>query len=134
LLQIRKLNKFYTKYDYFFVTFFSKPIEELARKEKFYFVNDPGRNVLRFLINAFQSLSVFLKEKPDVIISTGAGVAIAMCWWGRLFGKKVIFIESWSRIEKPSFAGRLVYPVADLFIVQWEQMQKYYSKAKFGIL
>ena len=134
LLQIRKLNKFYTKHDYFFVTFFSKPIEELARKEKFYFVNDPRRNILRFLVNAFQSLSVFLKEKPDVIISTGAGVAIAMCWWGRLFGKKVIFIESWSRIEKPSFAGRLVYPAANLFIVQWKQMQKYYSKAKFEVL
>ncbi len=134
MLQIRKLSKFYTKYDFFFVTFFSEPIEELARKEKFYFVNDPRRNILKFLINAFQSLCLFLKEKPDVIISTGAGVAIAMCWWGRLFGKKVIFIESWSRIEKPSFAGRLVYPVADLFIVQWKQMQKYYSKTKFGVL
>ena len=131
LSQLRKLEKFYTNYEYFFVTFFSKPIEELARKEKFYFVKDPGRNILTSLVNIFQSLKVFLKNRPDVIISTGAGVAIAMCWVGRIFGKKVIFIEDWCRVEKPSLSGRLVYPVANLFIIQWEQLQKYYPKAKF---
>lgn len=131
LTQVRKLEKFYQNYDYFFVTFFSKPIEELAKRGRFYFVKDPGRNLFRFLVNAFQSLKVFLNERPDVIISTGAGVAIAMCWWARLFGKKVIFIESWSRIERPSFTGRLVYPIANLFIVQWKSLLKYYPKAKF---
>lgn len=131
LTQIRKLEKFYRKYDYFFVTFFSKPIEELAKRERFYFVKDPGRNLFKFLINTLQSLKVFLREEPDVIISTGAGVAIAMCWWGRIFGKKVIFIEDWCVVEKPSFSGRLVYPIANLFIIQWEQLQKYYPKARF---
>lgn len=131
LTQIRKLEKFYRKYDYFFVTFFSKPIEELTKRERFYFVKDPGRNLFKFLINTLQSLKVFLREEPDVIISTGAGVAIAMCWWGRIFGKKVIFIEDWCVVEKPSFSGRLVYPIANLFIIQWEQLQKYYPKARF---
>lgn len=132
LTQIRKLEKFYRKYDYFFVTFFSKPIEELAKRERFYFVKDPGRNLFKFLINTLQSLKVFLREEPDVIISTGAGVAIAMCWWGRIFGKKVIFIEDWCVVDKPSLSGRMVYPIANLFIIQWEQLQKYYHKAKFG--
>lgn len=131
LTQIRKLEKFYRKYDYFFVTFFSKPIEELAKKERFHFVKDPGRNLYRFLVNIFQSLKVFLMERPDVIISTGAGVAVAMCWWGRIFSKKVIFIEDWCVVEKPSFSGRLIYPIAHLFIIQWEQLQKYYTKARF---
>ena len=131
LTQIRKLEKFYRKYDYFFVTFFSKPIEELTKRERFYFVKDPGRNLFKFLINTLQSLKVFLREEPDVIISTGAGVAIAMCWWGRIFGKKVIFIEDWCVVDKPSLSGRMVYPIANLFIIQWEQLQKYYHKAKF---
>ena len=126
LTQIRKLEKFYRKYDYFFVTFFSKPIEELAKRERFYFVKDPGRNLFKFLINTLQSLKVLLREEPDVIISTGAGVAIAMCWWGRIFGKKVIFIEDWCVVDKPSLSGRMVYPIANLFIIQWEQLQKYY--------
>lgn len=129
--QIKKLERFYTKYDYFFVTFYSKLIKELAKKERFYFVKDTGRNLFYFLFNVFQSLKVFLKEKPDVIISTGAGVAIAMCWWGKIFGKKVIFIESWCLVERPSFSGRLVYPVADLFLVQWVGLKKYYPKAKY---
>ncbi len=131
LTQVRKLEKFYRKYDYFFVTFFSSPIKELLRKERFHFVTDPKRNLLRFLINVFQSLKILLRERPDVIISTGAGVAIAMCWWGRIFGKKVIFIEDWCVVEKPSFSGRLVYPIANLFIIQWVQLQKYYPKARF---
>ncbi len=130
LTQIRRLEKFYRKYEYFFVTFFSKPIEELAIRERFYFVKDPERNPYKFLVNIFQSLKVFLKENPDVIISTGAGVAIAMCWWARLFGKRVIFIEDWCVVQKPSFSGRMVYPIANLFIIQWEQLQKYYPHAK----
>ena len=131
LTQIKRLEKFYTKHDYFFVTFFSKPVEDLAQKERFYFVKDPRRDLFRFLVNIFQSLKIFLKEKPDVILSAGAGVAIAMCWWGRVFGRKVIFIEDWCMVEKPSLSGRFVYPVASLFIVQWESLQKYYPKAKF---
>jgi len=132
LTQIRRLDKFYRRHQYFFVTFFSKPIEELAQKEKFYFIKDPRRNFFCFLINIFQSLKVFLKENPDVVISTGAGVSIAICWWAKIFSRKVIFIEDWCVIEKPSYSGRLVYPIADLFIIQWEQLKKYYPKAKFN--
>jgi UDP-N-acetylglucosamine:LPS N-acetylglucosamine transferase len=131
LTQTRRLEKFYRKYDYFFVTFFSKLIEELVKQERFHFVTDPRRNLYRFLVNIFQSLKVFLKERPDVIISTGAGVAIAMCWWARIFGRRVIFIEDWCVVEKPSLSGRMVYPIASLFIIQWEQLQKYYPKARF---
>lgn len=131
LTQIRKLETLYSKYDYFFVTFYAEPLKDLPASERFYFILDPGRNILKFFVNAVQSLKIFLKEKPDVVISTGAGVAIAMCWWARLFGKKVIFLEDWCVVEKPSLSGRLVYPVANLFIVQWENLLKYYPKSKF---
>jgi beta-1,4-N-acetylglucosaminyltransferase len=132
LTQIRKLEKLYIKYDYFFVTFYAEPIKDLPKTERFYFVLDPGRNAYKFFINAVQSLKIFLKERPDVVISTGAGVAIAMCWLARLMGKKVIFLEDWCVVEKPSLSGRLVYPVANLFIIQWEQLKRYYPKAKYG--
>ena len=95
------------------------------------FLKNQALNIFKFLLNVFQSLRVFLGERPDVIITTGAGVAIAMCWWGRIFGRKVIFIEDWCVVDKPSLSGRLVYPVAHLFIIQWKQLQKYYPKAKF---
>ncbi len=132
LTQIRKLDTLYRNYDYFFVTFYAEPLKDLSATEKFYFVLDPGRNIIKFLVNAIQSLRIFLKEKPDIVISTGAGVAIAMCWWARLFGKKVIFIEDWCVVEKPSLSGRMVYPVANLFIVQWGNLIKFYPKSKFA--
>ena len=61
----------------------------------------------------------------------GAGVAVATCFLGWLFRKKVIFIEDWCRINEPSFSGLLVYHIADLFFVQWEQLLKRYPKAVF---
>jgi len=131
MVQIRKLEELYSQYEYFFVTFYSEPVKELIKKEKFYFVMDPGRNAIKFLINIFQSLKIFIKEKPDLIISTGAGVAIAMCFLAKMFSKKVIFIEDWCVVNSPSFSGRIIYPISDIFIVQWEQLKKYYPKALF---
>ena len=132
LVQLWMLNEFYSKHDYFFVTFYSEPMKEFAKKDKFYFVTDPGRNILRFFGNIIQSLKIFIKERPDCVISTGAGVSIAMCWWAKIFGKKVVFIEDWCVVESPSVSGRVVYPIADLFIIQWERLQRFYPKARFG--
>lgn len=104
----------------------------MAKKEKVFFVRDPGKNPLNLLINIFQSLLIFIKQMPDVVLSTGAGVAVPICYIAKLFGKKVIFIESFSRVNKPSLSGILVHPIADLFIVQWKSLIKFYKKAVYG--
>jgi beta-1,4-N-acetylglucosaminyltransferase len=132
MVQIRKLDSLYSQHEYFFVTFFSEPVKELINKEKFYFIKDPGRNAFNFILNIAQSLKIFVKEKPDLVISTGAGVAIAMCLWARVFGRKVIFIEDWCVVNKPSISGRIMYHFANLFIIQWEELKRFYPKAKFG--
>jgi len=106
--------------------------ESLAKKEKVFFVKDPGKNPLNFLINAFQSLLIFLKEKPDVVISSGAGVAVPICYFAKIFGKKVIFIESFSRVDNPSLSGAFIHPIADLFIVQWRSLLKHYKNSVYG--
>ena len=71
------------------------------------------------------------KENPDVVITTGALVAFPFCLLAKLRGKKVVYIESFARVENKSLTGRLVYPFADLFLVQWESMLKCYPKAKY---
>lgn len=129
LNQIMELSDFYQKHDYYFLTFYRKTIAGLSQRGKIYFIKEPLRNFLNFIINCFQSLVVFLKEKPDVIISTGSGVALATCYLGWIFRRKVIFIESWTRISSPSLSGRLIYPIAGLFFVQWKQLLRYYPKA-----
>ena len=77
-------------------------------------------------------MKILIKEKPDVVISTGADCALATCYLAKLFGKKVIYIESFCRPTRPSITGKLVYIIADLFIYQWEEVGKYYPKGKFG--
>lgn len=64
-----------------------------------------------------------MREKPDVILTTGAAVAIPMCVIGKLFRKKVIYIESFARMTTPNKTGLLIYKFADLFIIQWEALK-----------
>ena len=129
---ILKLEAFYKKHNYFFVMFYKEGIRNFIKKEPVYLVMNPERNPLRFLFHFVQIVKIFLKEKPDFIISTGAGVAVGMCYLGRIFGKKVIFIEDWCNISKPSLTGRLIYPIASLFIIQHKKMLRYYPEAIYG--
>ena len=72
-----------------------------------------------------------MKEKPDVVITTGALVAFPICLIAKIFGKHIIYIESFARVNSRSLTGRLLYPISDLFLVQWEEMLKFYPKAKY---
>ena len=69
------------------------------------------------------------EERPDVIVSSGAAVAVPFFYLGKLFGMKTIYIEVFDRIDKPTMTGKMVYPVTDRFIVQWEEMKQVYKKA-----
>ena len=72
---------------------------------------------------------VLHKEKPDLIISCGAAVAVPFFYLGKIMGAKLIYIEVFDRIDKPTMTGKMVYPITDRFIVQWEEQKKVYPKA-----
>ncbi len=131
LTEIKQIEEYYKKHEHFFITFKRFDSIELAEKNKVYFVVDPKRNPFKFAWNFFQSLKILLKEKPDAIISTGAGIALPALFIAKLMGKKTVFIESFCRIKKPSFSGKIAYKFADLFLVQWKENLKFYPKAKF---
>lgn len=129
LTEITHLEKCYSKYPHFFITFKRIDTIELSRHERVYFVDDTERNPKRFINCLIQSLRILIKERPDVVISTGAGVAIPACYLAKILLKsKIIFIESFCRIEEPSLSGRIMYPVADMFLVQWKSILKKYGK------
>ena len=132
LLQILFFKKIFNKHDHFFVTFKRQDSTELAKKEKVYFVDDPKRNPIKLLKNTIQTFRILLKERPSVIITTGAGVAIPACYLAKVFGSKVIFIEDFCRTHNLSLSGKLVYPIADLFLVQWKALSKKHNKAIYG--
>nr|ADI22510.1 UDP-N-acetylglucosamine:LPS N-acetylglucosamine transferase [uncultured verrucomicrobium HF0500_08N17] len=130
--QILKIAGAWDNYDYFFVLFYKPVIDSFMKKEKVYLVCSPERNPFLFIYNIFQSLLLFIKTKPDVVISTGAGMAIAMCYIAKLFGKKVIYIEDWCVVQSPTLTARIVYPIADLFIIQREHLIEFFPNAVFG--
>lgn len=84
-----------------------------------------------FPFNIIKSFKVYLKVKPDVIIATGAHTTVPICYIAKMFGKKVIFIETFANITTKTLSGKLVYPIADLFLVQWPEMLELYPNAKY---
>ncbi len=96
-------------------------LKQVNRKEKTFF--------LSMIINAFKSLCIYLKEKPDVIICTGVLAMIPICLLMKVFRKKLIYIESFAKVTSPTETGKLLYKYADQFYVQWESMKRFYPKA-----
>ena len=79
-----------------------------------------------------KAINILLKEKVDVIVSTGGEIAIPFCYIGKLLGAKIVYIESLCRITTTSGSGKIIYPIADLFLVQWKSLlKKYGRKAKY---
>ena len=79
----------------------------------------------------FGAGKILRMEKPDMVITTGALLAFPFCLLAKLRGAKIVYIESFARVHSRSLTGRLVYPFADLFLVQWETLLTLYPKAKF---
>lgn len=137
LTQLLQLKPLFAEYDYHIITEKSIITEDLSQQYQMSFLMYGARNYLfryifKFTYNMFKSLYYFFREKPDVIVTTGAHTAVPMCYIAKLFGKKVVFIESFAKTSTPTISGKLVYPIADLFIIQWEEMRKHYPKAVYG--
>jgi beta-1,4-N-acetylglucosaminyltransferase len=134
LIQLYQLKKWWEKHDRFWVTFDKQDSRSLLRDEKKYWCYHPtNRNIKNLIRNTFLAWKILLKEKPDIIISTGAAPAIPFFYVGKLLGSKLIYIEVYDRIDLPTITGKVVYPITDKFILQWPEQQKFYSKGEvFG--
>lgn len=85
-----------------------------------------------FPYNIILSFILFLKLKPDVIVTTGTHTCVPMCFIAHFFKKKVIYIETFANIHTKTVTGGLIYPIADCFVVQWESMLELYPDAILG--
>lgn len=121
----------------YWVMYNSPHVKEFCKDKKHYFVmNTSPTNKLTWLINAIKSLLILYLERPDVIISTGAGVSFPTMWLGKkLFHCKIIYIASAADVTKPARTPYRAYKIADLFLVQWKEMLEIFPKAKYiGVL
>ena len=139
LNELMQLNPLFEKYDYHIVT--EKDKANISLKEKY------GKNIsylpygtrskpfsyfFVFLYMCLKTIYLYAKIRPKYIITTGTHTAGPMCYLGKLFRSKIIYIETYANKNKKTVTGKLVYPIADLFIVQWEEMLKLYPKAVYG--
>ncbi len=132
LAEMLQLSEFYSGHGHFFLTFRRADTESLAKKEKVFFAELPGRNPIETIKCFFQCIEALRKENPQVVVSTGADLGIVACLAGKLLGKKIVFIESFCRPEKPGISGAIAYLFADLFIYQWKELEKFYPRGVFG--
>jgi len=131
-VQARQLAPVYEKYDHFYFTFKGGVVDEMKKTGRVRAIpNIVKHNPLSWIIGAVLSAYIAIVERPDVIISTGAGIAVFFCIFAKLLGAKLIFIESMARVERPTLTARMLYPFADLFFVQWPNLLKYFPKAKY---
>ena len=130
LTHLYMLKPFWQKKDRFWVTFDKEDARSLLEGERVYPCYYPtNRNLKNLLKNTVVAWKVLRKEKPDLLISSGAAVAVPFFYLAKLMGKKLIYVEVYDRIDKPTLTGRLVYPIVDCFIVQWEEQKQVYKKA-----
>lgn len=132
--QLMMLSPLMDKYDSFIVTE-NTDYRLSAGDRRIYYITQVNRKErglpLKMLKISFQSLKILIREKPDVVITTGVLAMIPICLLAKLLGKKLIYIESFAKVSTPTQSGKLLYRFADQFYVQWESMLDVYPNAIF---
>ena len=138
LSELMQLEPIFDSYDSYLIT--EKTKSNLALKAKW------GKNIsyllygskdhlfsylFKFSYNCLKSIGLFIKIRPNVVVTTGAHTAVPMCYLAKIFRRKVVYIETYANLHTKSLSGKLVYPIADLFLVQWESMLELYPKAEY---
>ena len=120
------------KYDSFLITEKTDYKAEV-KGVKMYYLHQVNRIEwffpLEMIGNSFKSIIIFIKERPDVVITTGVLAMIPICLIAKVFGKKLIYIESFAKVRSANETGKLMYKFADQFYVQWPQMKEIYPNA-----
>lgn len=129
LTEVRTLLPIYSPYEHFYVL---NDNAKLAAdmQDKTHFISHFERN-WKFFKNLYEAFVIFRKEKPSVIISTGAGLIVPLCIVAKvMFGIKTIYIETMASTEKPSLSGKIMYHLADYFYYQWPSLKDFFPKGE----
>lgn len=122
LLQMLALEGAWEGLDRRWVTFAAADSKSLLAQEDVVYAFGPtARNVVNLMRNLKVAWHTVRRFEPDVILSTGAALAIPFFVVGRLHRKRLIYVESFTRVSTPSLSGRIVYPLADAFFMQWSK-------------
>ena len=134
LEELMMLRPLMGRYDSFIVT--ERTLYEASEEGiRFYYLLQVNRRekscFLRLLANAFLSLRILSAEQPDVVITTGVLAVIPLCLLSRIWGAKLVFIESYANVHSPTRTGKFLYRFADRFYVQWPELLEFYPGAVY---
>lgn len=128
LAQLLSLRSWWNQHERHWVTFRTEDAMSKLEGESVTWAHHPTtRNLPNLARNTLLARTVLKQERPDVMISTGAGVAVPFFWLRRIYGVRSVYLEVFDRIDSRTLTGRLCEPASDLFLVQWPQQQRLYS-------
>lgn len=134
LEELFMLKPLMEKYDSFLVTEKTAYRAEFGGMRCYYLlqVNRREKSCLpRLIANTFRSVRILLGERPWAVVTTGVLATVPLCLLCKVFGGKLIYIETFANVKTPTMTGRLLYRFADRFYIQWPQLKKYYPKAVY---
>ena len=130
-MQLCNLKPWWEKHDRLWVTFDTADSYHRLGGERVVWAHHPTtRNVPNLIRNLGLAWRLFRSYHPDVVVSTGAGVAFPFFLLARLFGTKTVYVEVYDRIDVPTLTGKLCYPISDLFLLQWDEQKRFYPKGR----
>lgn len=130
--QLLKLAESWNGHETFCVTTTEVVQDKLSKFGIVYVVGECNRqHPVRLVKVLLRCIKVVFKERPDVVISTGAAAGCMLCILGKMLGAKVIWIDSITNVERISLSGRMVLYIADLFLVQWPELASRYKRVEF---
>lgn len=132
LSQLLKLGDAWQGRDVFYVVTTDVVKQKLGEGKRVYVAGECNReHPLRVMKSLWRCLDAIRRERPAVVLSTGAAIGCLCCFIGRLFGAKVIWVDSITNVEHMSLSGRMVRHIANLCIVQWPDLVQTYPGAEY---
>lgn len=123
-MQLQRIRECFEGHDIAYAT-----VHAAARKDvgaaRFYLLRDASRwNKLGLVVLAFQTLRVVWRERPDVLVTTGAAPGLLGVVFGKLLGARTLWIDSLANAKELSLSGRLAGRFADLWLTQWPHLER----------
>jgi UDP-N-acetylglucosamine:LPS N-acetylglucosamine transferase len=129
LLQLHRLKPWWERLERTWVTFDKPDSRSLLAGEDVRWAYHPTtRNAANLVRNLGLAWRLLRRHRPDVVVSTGAGVAFPFFVVARALGIKTVYLEVYDRIDLPSLTGRLCYPLSHLFVLQWDEQKRFYPR------
>ena len=131
LLQLHRLKPWWVKRERVWVTFDMPDSRSLLAGEDVRWAYYPTtRNAVNLVRNLALAWRLLRRDRPSVIVSTGAGVAFPFFLVARLLRIKTVYVEVYDRIDVPTLTGRLCHPLASRFLLQWEAQKRFYPRGE----